>query len=81
MHDVYILESIAGPGRYCVGSTTDLDRRIEEHDSMAHDDALAAPPSKIRRMAMCGRLPVGKSFVTLMRAGRVLPCVRPFGAA
>ncbi len=81
MHDVYILESIAGPGRYCVGSTTDLDRRIEEHDSMAHEDALAAPPSKIRRMAMCGRLPVGKSFVTLMRAGRVLPCVRPFGVA
>ena len=33
MHDVYILESIADPGRHYVGSTTELDRRIEEHNA------------------------------------------------
>ncbi len=33
MHYVYILESIADPGRYNGDSTTDLDRHIEEHNS------------------------------------------------
>jgi hypothetical protein len=30
---------------------------------------------------MCGRLPVGKSFLEVMHGWSVLPCVRPFDAA
>jgi predicted GIY-YIG superfamily endonuclease len=33
LHFVYILESVSNPGRFYVGSTTDLDRRVEEHNS------------------------------------------------
>jgi predicted GIY-YIG superfamily endonuclease len=33
LHFVYILESVSSPGRFYVGSTTDLDRRVEEHNS------------------------------------------------
>ena len=29
------------------------------------------------RIAMCGRLPFGKDFLTLMQCWSVLPCVRP----
>ncbi len=33
MHYVYILESEASPGSYYVGSTADLKKRVEEHNS------------------------------------------------
>ncbi len=33
LHFVYIIESESSPGRFYVGSTTDLDRRFEEHNS------------------------------------------------
>jgi predicted GIY-YIG superfamily endonuclease len=33
MHTVYILKSIAKPGKSYIGITQDLDRRLEEHNS------------------------------------------------
>ena len=32
MHYVYILKSQATPGHYYVGETTDVERRLQEHD-------------------------------------------------
>jgi hypothetical protein len=32
-------------------------------------------------VAMCGRLPFGKSFLLVLRLRSVLPCVRPVDAA
>jgi len=32
MHYVYILESESNPGRHYVGSTTDVPRRVKEHN-------------------------------------------------
>ena len=33
MHYVYILQSVANQTRFYVGTTTDLNRRVEEHNS------------------------------------------------
>lgn len=33
MHYVYVLQSAADPDRFYIGRTTDLKRRIEEHNS------------------------------------------------
>ena len=52
MHYVYILESIADPGRYNGDSTTDLDRHIEEHNSgKSSHTAKLAPRTLVRTAA------------------------------
>ena len=33
MHYVYLFESVAAPGRRYVGVTTDLKRRLQDHDA------------------------------------------------
>jgi predicted GIY-YIG superfamily endonuclease len=33
MHYVYVLESEVDPARFCVGVTTDLERRLREHNA------------------------------------------------
>lgn len=48
MKNVYIIESLSAPGRFYVGSTADVQRRLSEHNSGESPHSAKFKPWELR---------------------------------
>ena len=69
MHFTYILESISKPGKRYIGHTTDLKRRIKEHNSGKCPHTTSLGPWKIKLYVAFETLSQAQKFERYLKSG------------
>jgi predicted GIY-YIG superfamily endonuclease len=69
MHTVYILRSLKRSGRIYIGYTTDLDRRLQEHNQGASVYTKPFAPWEVETAITFKRQALAKAFESYLKSG------------
>ena len=68
-HYVYILRSVANPGRYYTGRTKDLHRRLQEHNSGNVNHTTKFKPWKVKTAIAFENASQAQEFEKFLKTG------------
>jgi putative endonuclease len=69
MHYVYILESLAVPGHFYIGSTDNLRHRVRQHQADVHSHAARYRPWKLKTYLAFDQKTIATRFERYLKSG------------